>query len=168
MPARNADTWLIVPLYNEAPVVRDVVRQARETFSNIVCVDDGSHDQSVAEAIAGGAIVKHPINLGQGAALQTGITYALRPPHAQYFVTFDADGQHQDEMPRRWSRGSARTEPRTSSSARGSWMVEARSGASEDSCSSSRCSIEQVSTGVQLTDTHNGLRALNRTGRDAA
>ncbi|MBB5157948.1 glycosyltransferase family 2 protein [Saccharopolyspora phatthalungensis] len=90
------DTWLIVPVYNEGPVVEGLVRDALQTFPNIVCVDDGSQDES-AECIlrAGAHLVRHPVNLGQGAALQTGIEYARRQPGARYFVTFDADGQHQ-------------------------------------------------------------------------
>jgi glycosyltransferase involved in cell wall biosynthesis len=57
-------------------------------------VDDGSRDDTVAEARASGAIVvRHAVNLGQGAALQTGIDYAIRRG-ADRLVTFDADGQH--------------------------------------------------------------------------
>jgi glycosyltransferase involved in cell wall biosynthesis len=90
------DTWLIVPVYNEGPVVESLVRDALQTFPNIVCVDDGSRDES-AECVlrAGAHLVRHPVNLGQGAALQTGIEYARSQPGARYFVTFDADGQHQ-------------------------------------------------------------------------
>ena len=66
----NTDTWLVVPLYNEGTVVGDVIRHARETFCKIVCVDDGSSDDSAAVATAAGAVVvTHPVNLGQGAAL---------------------------------------------------------------------------------------------------
>ncbi|WP_018297902.1 glycosyltransferase family 2 protein [Corynebacterium lubricantis] len=91
-----ADTWLIVPCYNEGQVIRKVLSHARETFPNIVAVDDGSADNSAAEIHAAGAhLVNHPVNLGQGAALQTGVEYARAQPGAQYFVTFDADGQHQ-------------------------------------------------------------------------
>lgn len=89
------NTWLVVPLYNEAAVVRDVLSRARETFPNIICVDDGSRDNSVDEAFAAGArVAVHPINVGQGAALQTGIDYVLQQTDAKYLVTFDADGQH--------------------------------------------------------------------------
>src|SRR5688500_12692757 len=94
--AEWSDVWLVVPVYNEAQVIGDVVRHARQTFPNIVCVDDGSADTS-AEQIqqAGAHLVRHPVNLGQGAALQTGVSYAKAQPGAKYFVTFDADGQHQ-------------------------------------------------------------------------
>lgn len=96
--AEWSDVWLVVPVYNEAQVIGDVVRHARQTFPNIVCVDDGSRDDSAAQIRTSGAhLVRHPVNLGQGAALQTGIEYARSQPGAQYFVTFDADGQHQVE-----------------------------------------------------------------------
>ncbi len=91
----QSDVWLVVPMYNEGQVVADVVSHARQTFPNVVCVDDGSRDDSAAAAAAGGAVVvRHPINLGQGAALQTGIEYARAQSGAGYLVTFDADGQH--------------------------------------------------------------------------
>lgn len=90
------DVWLIVPVFNEGPVIGEVVRNARKTFANIVCVDDGSRDNSAAEIRSAGAhLVRHPVNLGQGAAIQTGLEYARAQPGAKYFVTFDADGQHQ-------------------------------------------------------------------------
>lgn len=90
------DTWLIVPCYNEGTVIFDVLTHARETFPNIVAVNDGSRDDSAAQIRAAGAhLVNHPVNLGQGAAIQTGVEYARSQPGARYFVTFDADGQHQ-------------------------------------------------------------------------
>ena len=91
----HQDVWLVVPLYNEGEVIADVLKSARKTFPNIVCVDDGSADDSAAEARrAGAVVVQHPFNLGQGAALQTGIDYVLKYTDGQYIVTFDADGQH--------------------------------------------------------------------------
>lgn len=90
------ETYVIIPVYNEAKVVGDVIRNVKKHYKKVVCVDDGSRDNSSLEIIkAGGILVRHPINLGQGAALQTGIEYALHDPNAAYFVTYDADGQHQ-------------------------------------------------------------------------
>src|SRR2546423_7797651 len=92
------DVWLIIPVFNEGQVIADVVRTARKTFDNIVCVDDGSRDNSADEIRSAGAyLIRHPVNLGQGAAIQTGVEYARGRPGARYFVTFDADGQHQAE-----------------------------------------------------------------------
>ncbi len=91
-----SDTWLVVPCFNEGSVIQDVLSDARKTFPNLVAVNDGSRDDSAERIHAAGAhLVNHPVNLGQGAAIQTGVEYARRQPGAQYFVTFDADGQHQ-------------------------------------------------------------------------
>ena len=91
-----SDTWLIVPCYNEGQVIREVLEHARETFPNIVAVNDGSSDNSSLEIHRAGAhLVNHPVNLGQGAAIQTGVEYARAQAGSKYFVTFDADGQHQ-------------------------------------------------------------------------
>ena len=93
---QNQATWLIIPCFNEGTVIGDVIRHARETFPNIVAVNDGSSDNSAEEIHKAGAhLVNHPVNLGQGAAIQTGVEYARAQPGARYFVTFDADGQHQ-------------------------------------------------------------------------
>lgn len=92
----NTDTWLVIPCYNEGSVIQDVIENARKTFPNIVAVNDGSADDSAERIHAAGAhLVNHPVNLGQGAAIQTGVEYARMQPGAEYFVTFDADGQHQ-------------------------------------------------------------------------
>jgi glycosyltransferase involved in cell wall biosynthesis len=89
-------TWVVIPVYNEGAVVGDVLRELVRTFPHVVCVDDGSSDDSAAvvRSVPGVHLVRHPVNLGQGAALQTGVEYARDQPDAAYFVTFDADGQH--------------------------------------------------------------------------
>lgn len=89
------DVWIVVPAFGEASVIGDVVTDLRAVFDHVVCVDDGSRDQTGEAALRAGAhVVRHPVNLGQGAAIQTGVEYARRQPHAAVFATFDADGQH--------------------------------------------------------------------------
>ena len=89
------DVWIVIPAYNEASVIADVVADVRAVFPNVVCVDDGGRDDTGDRAFAAGAhVVRHPVNLGQGAAIQTGVEYARSRPGAQFFATFDADGQH--------------------------------------------------------------------------
>jgi glycosyltransferase involved in cell wall biosynthesis len=92
---RNESVYVIMPVYNEAPVVGAVIASVKHSFLKVICVNDGSDDGS-ADVInkAGASLVEHPINLGAGAATQTGIDYALQDTAAQYFITFDADGQH--------------------------------------------------------------------------
>ncbi|OKH80193.1 glycosyl transferase [Mycobacterium sp. ST-F2] len=89
------DVWIVIPAYNEATVIADVVADVRSVFPNVVVVDDGGRDDTGDRAFAAGAhVVRHPVNLGQGAAIQTGVEYARSRPGAQVFATFDADGQH--------------------------------------------------------------------------
>lgn len=93
---RYHDVWIVIPAYNEAGIIGDVVADVRSVFDHVVCVDDGSHDATADRAFSAGAhVVTHPVNLGQGAAIQTGVAYARTRPGAQVFATFDADGQHQ-------------------------------------------------------------------------
>ena len=92
---RYQDVWIVVPAFNEASVIGDVIADIRSVFDHVVCVDDGSKDGTGDIALRAGAhVVRHPVNLGQGAAIQTGVEYARRQPGAQLFATFDADGQH--------------------------------------------------------------------------
>lgn len=159
--ALHDDTCVVVPLYNEATVVGDVVRDLRTSFPVVVAVDDGSTDGSAAVARAAGAVVvEHPINLGQGAALQTGIETALRLG-AEYVVTFDSDGQHQrvdaEAMVARLRSGEADV-------VFGSRFLDTRTRPGLVKRAVLRAAIvySNATTGVHLTDTHNGLRALNR------
>jgi len=157
-----SDTWLIVPLYNEGSVVGGVVREALPHFPNVVCVDDGSSDNSAAVANAAGArVVRHPINLGQGASLQTGLKYALEDPHAKYFVTFDSDGQHRvDDAARMVER--LRTEPFDLVIGSRFLGGNVEAGFLKRLVLKTAVLFERLNTGMDLTDTHNGLRALNR------
>ncbi|OAA16881.1 Undecaprenyl-phosphate mannosyltransferase [Corynebacterium afermentans subsp. afermentans] len=159
-----SDTWLIVPCYNEGTVIFDVLTNARETFPNIVGVNDGSADDSAAQIRAAGAhLVDHPVNLGQGAAIQTGVEYARKQPGAEFFVTFDADGQHQEkDVVRMIER--LRTEPLDI-------VVGTRFAGQENSQVPwiKRAVLKTVvmlsprTKKLGLTDAHNGLRAFNRT-----
>ncbi|WIM67970.1 glycosyltransferase family 2 protein [Corynebacterium breve] len=160
-----SDTWLIVPCFNEGQVIREVLEHARETFPNIVAVNDGSKDNSAAEIHAAGAhLVNHPVNLGQGAAIQTGVEYARSQPGAKYFVTFDADGQHQVKDVIRMV-GRLREEPFDI-------IVGTRFGrprAEDDQVPwIKRVVLKTVvflsprTRRLGLTDAHNGLRAFNK------
>jgi glycosyltransferase involved in cell wall biosynthesis len=98
MPSETLDAWIVVPAFNEAGVIGDVITALRSVFTNVVCVDDGSADGTGDIALRAGAhLVSHPVNLGQGAAIQTGVEYARSQPGSRVFATFDADGQHRVE-----------------------------------------------------------------------
>lgn len=158
----NADVCVLVPAYNEAGVIATTLSDLRQSFGRIVVVDDGSQDDTAGLARAAGAtVVRHPINRGQGAALQTGFDYVREHTDATYCVTFDADGQHlvsdavaMVEAARERdldvvlaSRFLGRTED----------MPWARRLVLRTAIRFSR-----MATRLQLTDTHNGLRVLTR------
>lgn len=158
----NSDTWVVIPLYNEEQVIADVVKDASRFFDNIVCVNDGSRDGSAQQAAAAGAVVvNHPVNLGQGAALQTGVEYACSDPTMCYVVTFDADGQHRPEdaaqMVEVLRRGEADV-------VFGSRFLDGRTNVRglKRIVLKAAAAYTNTLTKVHLTDAHNGLRALTR------
>ena len=156
------DVWLVVPVFNEETVIADVLAHVLRTFPNVVCVDDGSKDNSAARILGSGAhLLRHPINLGQGAALQTGLSYALSRPRAEYFVTFDADGQHQVEDVETMI-GVLRT--KEADVVLGSrFLGEAHDvPALKKLVLKTAAALSGNSRRLGLTDAHNGLRAFNR------
>lgn len=93
----TAAVLVIVPAYNEAPeTLSSVLRSLRAADYPVLLVDDGSVP-SCADLAAqcGCSYLAHPRNLGQGAALRTGMNYAVHAAQVEYVVHFDADGQHQ-------------------------------------------------------------------------
>ena len=158
----NEEVWLVVPLYNEAAVIGEVVRQARAVFPNVVCVDDGSGDDSAQEAErAGAVVVRHPVNLGQGAALQTGFEYALAVPGMRWVVTFDADGQHQvQDVVAMLDKARAEQLDVVF----GSRFLDDRTqaGALKKLVLRAAVAYTNLTTSTKLTDAHNGLRVISR------
>jgi glycosyltransferase involved in cell wall biosynthesis len=158
----NTDVWVVIPVFNEAQVLEQVVRQTLAVFPNVVCVDDGSGDGSVDAVLRTGAhLVRHPVNLGQGAALQTGLTYARAQPGARYFVMFDADGQH------RLEDASAMLEVARSGEADvvlGTRFAEHAGSVPLLKRIVLRTAVLLSPAGrrLKLTDAHNGLRVLTR------
>lgn len=160
---RYVNTCVIIPAFNEAKVLGAVVKELRETFQNVVVVDDGSTDRTGAVARRSGAtLVPHPLNLGQGAALQTGIEYALRDPGTRFFVTYDADGQHRVEDAKRMI-DYIRRKPDLDLLL-GSRFIGGTEGMSGTKRIILKAAVlfNSVITGVRLSDAHNGLRVLHR------
>lgn len=86
--------YVILPVFNEGAVLGVTIEQLLKCQYTIVLVDDGS-TEDILSLIKGLPVyyLRHRFNMGQGAAIQTGISFALRNG-AETFVTFDADGQH--------------------------------------------------------------------------
>ncbi|MDQ0725938.1 glycosyltransferase family 2 protein [Microbacterium sp. W4I20] len=163
----DQSAWVVIPLYNEASVIGGVVESLKPYFAHIVCVDDGSSDRSAREAMDAGAhLVQHPVNLGQGAALQTGFAFALSHPKCEYIVTFDADGQHRLEdaigmleLARRDDVaivfGSRFLDDRTNPG----WIKKV--------ILKTAVWVTNLTTSLKLTDAHNGLRVIRRDAAEA-
>ncbi len=159
----NKDACVIIPVYNEAEVIESVIAGLKKEFSNIICVDDGSSDDSRELIVKSGAhLVAHGANQGQGAALRTGIQRALKNPQFTYFVTFDADGQHrvQDAVKMlEFLRGNK------ADIVLGSRFLGTEAEGlpwSKRVVLKAAIIFSNVTTGLKLTDTHNGLRVFNR------
>ena len=153
----------VIPAYNEGAVIRNVIAALLKVITTVIVVDDGSAEP-VINRLHGLPVIslRHKANLGQGAALQTGLTYALQL-NPDIVITFDADGQHSVEDVE------SLIQPILSNRA----DVVLGSRFLPDSKSKvplSRKGILQLAriinfmlSGVWLSDAHNGLRALNKT-----
>jgi glycosyltransferase involved in cell wall biosynthesis len=156
------DVAIVIPVFNEAGMIFEVVTEVRKTFINVICVDDGSSDGSGKIARSAGAkTFFHPMNLGQGAALQTGIEAAVSSPKIEYLITFDADGQHSVSdaiaMVERLKQGDVEV-------VFGSRFLDKRTevGFLKKIVLKVAVFYTNALSGVKLTDAHNGLRAFTR------
>ncbi len=154
-------TWIVIAAYNESERLGKTVAGLLNGGHQIVVVDDGSRDNTfaVAQSLPVWAL-RHPINCGQGAALQTGIDFALSHD-ANAIVTFDADGQHDPaDVPRILA-------PVLSGEvdvALGSRFLGSTKNLPWTRSVLLRMAIlfTRLTNGLRLTDTHNGFRALSR------
>lgn len=90
-----SDTCILIPTYNNAGTVGDVISRCRASGLPIYVVDDGSDDATAGVLAAAGDIqvIRHPKNKGKGVALKTGFIAARKAGYS-YVITIDADGQH--------------------------------------------------------------------------
>lgn len=163
MGSRPADdVCVIVPAYNESAVIAGVVAQLVSRFPRVLVVDDGSTDQTARLAgEAGATVVRHAINLGQGAALQTGFDYALRRPEIQHVITFDADGQHRVDDAARLLTTSRDDDYDVVLGSRTLGGVVNQPW-QRALLLRAAVAFSKRTSGLPLTDTHNGLRVLTR------
>jgi glycosyltransferase involved in cell wall biosynthesis len=139
-----------------------VLRELIASNYQVVAIDDGSTDRSNEIARKMNCVLlKHPSNFGQGAALQTGISFARINPKIEYFVTFDSDGQHQvsdiNHMLKPLVNGDT-------DFVFGTRFQDDKTKFPFLKRIVLRAAIKytQLSTGVAITDTHNGFRAFNK------
>ena len=154
--------FIVIPALNEAKAIGQVVGELKKSNYEVVVVNDGSSDATTQAAESAGAVVlNHLVNRGQGAALRTGIVYALHHA-ADIIVTFDADGQHDANdlaklihpvldhtadvtLGSRFLHGSPSHMPFLRKLVLKTAVV-----------------FTKIASGLKVTDTHNGLRAFSR------
>jgi polyprenyl-phospho-N-acetylgalactosaminyl synthase len=162
---RYHDVWIVIPALNEASIIGDVIADVRSVFEHVVCVDDGSRDGTGDIALSAGAhVVRHPVNLGQGASIQTGVEYARSRPGAAVFATFDADGQHRvKDLIRMIDRLSGDNADLVVGTRFADPGVVSRTPLAKRIVLRSVAWLSPRSRRLGLTDAHNGLRVFNRT-----
>lgn len=153
--------WIVIAAYNEERRLGNVLAGLLPNYDQIVVVDDGSRDRTVSIVEKFPVwLLQHPINRGQGAALQTGIDFALQQG-ATMIVTFDADGQHcVEDIPKL-------LEPLATGRAEivlGSRFLGDTIGMPTSRWLVLKAGVlfTRVFSQIALTDTHNGLRAFSR------
>jgi polyprenyl-phospho-N-acetylgalactosaminyl synthase len=153
---------VVVAAYNEASVIGRVINEVKRSGYTIVVVDDGSTDSTAEASAAAHVLVQHPINLGQGAALQTGIDFALEAG-ADTIVTFDADGQHRVVDIEKLIQAIRKADV---DFALGSRFLGGSDGipAARRVLLKAATLFTQLTTSLRISDTHNGLRAMTRRG----
>jgi glycosyltransferase involved in cell wall biosynthesis len=157
----NAGVWIIIPAYEEGERLGATLASLEEFLPRIVVIDDGSTDGTAAEAVRHPVwLLRHSLNRGQGAALQTGIDFALERG-AEIIVTFDADGQHSGHDV------AALVEPVRKGSADvalGSRFLGKAVGLPPGRRLILKLGIvfTRIFSRIQVSDTHNGLRAFSR------
>lgn len=158
-----SDVWIVIPACNEAERIGRTLDELLPDWPNVVVVDDGSRDRTAAVVLARPTwLLRHAVNLGQGAALQTGLRFAL-DRGAGFVVTYDADGQHRPEdiepllAPLRAGQCDF---------ALGSRFLGRAPGMPWTRKLLLKLAIvfTRVLSGVRLSDAHNGLRAMTRRG----
>jgi glycosyltransferase involved in cell wall biosynthesis len=152
-------TFVIIAAYNEARVIREVVERVLSLGVHVVVVDDASTD-GTADTLTGLpiSVLSHSVNLGQGAALRTGAEFALAQG-ARYMVTFDADGQHDEADIPRLIHMLTVNGRQVALSSRFLGKEATGMGPSRKLLLKAAVAYTRLTTGLRLTDAHNGLRA---------
>jgi len=154
--------YIVIAAYNEEKSIKNVVSTLKEEgYSNIVVIDDGSKDDTQTASLnAGATVLRHIINRGQGAALKTGIDYSL-DEGADIIVTFDADGQHDAKEIKKMIKPIIEKKVDITL---GSRFLNQKSNTPlvKRIILKGGILFTWLISGIKLTDTHNGFRALSR------
>jgi glycosyltransferase involved in cell wall biosynthesis len=159
--------YFVIAAYNEERSIGNVLSELlKNNYSHIIVVNDGSKDKTSELVLNydGVTLLEHVVNRGQGAALKTGIDYALKQDDCKYIVTFDADGQHRlSDLP----KFIGALETGKYDIAIGSRFMSKESSKlvpfKKRVLLKGALLVTWFLSGISLTDTHNGYRVMNKT-----
>jgi len=158
----DQNIFIIVPAYNESrEVLLTVLDKLLSTPFCIILIDDGSSEPIINLYPEKIFLIRHPVNLGQGASLQTGFDLAKKL-HADYIITYDADGQHQPSDIYNLLDPLIKDEADITLGSRFLKKNHHNAGLVKQLMLFIARIINNLLTGITLTDAHNGLRGLNK------
>lgn len=154
-------TVVAIPIFNEAQILDSVLSSVLSVFPNVLCIDDGSSDGS-ADLVRkrGVRIISHCLNIGQGGALQTAFSIIAMEKQFKYLVTLDADGQHDPLDAKRMILDLVKSNTDVVFASRFSGKNVQGIPLIKRVMLRSVVKINRYLTDMDLTDTHNGLRAI--------
>jgi glycosyltransferase involved in cell wall biosynthesis len=98
MEARIDNTIVVIPSYNEARTIGEIVRGVVRMGMTVLVIDDGSSDMTERIALDNGAmVIRHRDNLGKGFSIREGIRHVLEKTRFEWMIMMDGDGQHHTE-----------------------------------------------------------------------
>jgi glycosyltransferase involved in cell wall biosynthesis len=164
--SKNLRVCVVLPAYNEATVIRDVIKSIRTALKKtsyeyeVVVVNDGSKDATTTEALAGGAkVIEHILNTGAGGATATGLSYANQS-NFDYAVTMDSDGQH---LPKDVIKGIEHAHKTNTDLSIGSRLIDNKGMSRVKVLGNKGLSyITYVLFGINVTDSQSGLRVFSK------
>jgi glycosyltransferase involved in cell wall biosynthesis len=153
--------FFVIPAYNEEKSIGLVIDDLKRAgYKNIIVIDDGSRDNTYAEAKKKGVVaLKHIINRGQGAALRTGIDCAIKQG-AEFIVTFDSDGQHRVEDLSAMLEPVIKGEVDVTLGSR--FLRKTKMPLGRKILLKGSIIVQWLFYGIRLSDAHNGFRVLSR------
>jgi glycosyltransferase involved in cell wall biosynthesis len=157
----------VIPAFNEAEVILETILPIVTAGHKVVCVDDASSDATGDVAVKAGAIVvRHMINAGQGASLQTGFDFINQKANCfqgiEHIVTFDADGQHSLSDVQRFLEAFEKQPDLDIVLGSRFLSLEFKGSGSKRFVLKLMAYISKYTMGVKLTDRHNGFRMIKK------
>ena len=158
------DTLVLIPAYNESNNIIEIIKDLKKYFKNFLVINDGSNDDTEfllnKNKISN---INHYVNLGQGAALETGLLIFIRDTKFKYVITFDADGQHRASDAYEMLKIAKKQKLKAVIGTR----FKSKTALKEIPILK-RITLtlakkyERIFYGIKLTDAHNGLRVLEK------